>query len=40
MIGIGKVLLGAFNFGIIFILISCVSGILVYRRMREELRET
>jgi SSS family transporter len=40
MIGVGKVLLGNFYFGGACIIISIISGILVYRRMRDELRET
>ncbi len=40
MIGVGKILLGNFYFGGVCIIISIISGILVYRRMRDELKET
>ena len=40
MIGVGKVLLGNFYFGGACIIISIISGILVYRRMRDELKDT
>ncbi len=39
MIGVGKVLLGNYYFGTICLVISIISGVLVYRRMRDELRE-
>ncbi len=38
MIGVGKILLGSFYFGIICIIISVSSGVAVYKRMREELK--
>ncbi len=37
MIGVGKILLGSFYFGIICIIISVSSGVTVYKRMRDEL---
>jgi SSS family transporter len=39
MIGVGKVLLGNYYFGTICLVISIISGVLVYRRMRDELRD-
>jgi len=39
MIGVGKVLLGSFYFGGVCIIISLISGILVYRRMRDEFNQ-
>ena len=38
MIGVGKILLGNFYFGGVCVIISVISGVLVYRRMRDELR--
>jgi hypothetical protein len=39
MIGVGKVLLGSFYFGGICIILSIGSGIAVYNRMKNELKE-
>jgi len=38
MIGVGKMLLSNYFFGTICLTISIISGVLVYRRMRDELR--
>ncbi|MEM7008524.1 MAG: sodium:solute symporter family protein [Thermodesulfobacteriota bacterium] len=38
MIGVGKMLLGSFSFGAICIILSVISGVIVYIRMREELK--
>jgi len=40
MIGVGKTLLGSFYFGGICIIISLITGTLVYRRMRDEFKES
>ncbi len=37
MIGVGKILLGNYYFGLLCIITSIISGIVVYRRMRDEL---
>ncbi len=38
MIGVGKMLLSNYLFGTVCLVVSVISGVLVYRRMRDELR--